>query len=190
MTADYSIKVTVRNARILRRMKELGIKTVTELSRRSGVCQSTLGLLINMRKPPLKNLSGLWTEPALALSAALRTDPEELWTESQRTMKLSTNTQEISISEDELRQLMSSDRPERLLGQRQGLMRALDTIKPRDRECIERYYLHDEAMEDIAQDLGVGRSRVSNIIRRGLRQLQHPDRRKYISDYRYPDEEG
>lgn len=189
MTKDYSVKITVRNARILRRMRELGIKTNTQLSKLSGLDQSRIGELINMRKAPLNVLTGGWTEPALALSSALRVDPEELWTVNQRTMSLRSNSEEISMSEEEVMQLMSSDHPDRLLGQRQGLLKALSTVDPRDRVCIERYYFDNDTMEDIGKDIGVGAARVQSLIRQGLRQLRHYKRRQYIEDYRYPDAE-
>lgn len=53
------------------------------------------------------------------------------------------------------------------------IQKALRTeLTPRQRECVERYYLRQMCMQDIADELGVNVSTVSRTIRRGRVKLR------------------
>lgn len=50
---DYSVKVSVRNGRILRMMREHGIATQAELARRAGLRMTDVNQIVNLRRKPI-----------------------------------------------------------------------------------------------------------------------------------------
>lgn len=186
---DYSVRITVRNARILRRMKALGIPSIKQLAQLSGLAYTTVLDMVYLRKAPLSTISGDWLDSAYALSAALQAEPEELWTDAQRVMALKTSTAEADMNEEQVAQITSASQPERLIGQRQAIAKALSTIKPTDRECIERFFLNNEDPAELAEEMGVTQDCIRHRVKRGLWYLRNPKRRCYIEDYRHPDAE-
>ena len=175
---EYLVKVTIRNNLILRQMKKLGIKTQTELAKLAGLPPATVGMLIGMKRRPLSKLSGEWLDTAFALSAALHVEPEDLWTEKQRGMALDSNTREVSMSEDAVMQLASGDRLERDVITSKLVADALTTLKPRERDVIQRRFFDGDTLEEIGNSQGVTREVIRQVEAKALRKLKHPSRAK------------
>lgn len=178
MSDEYLVKVTIRNNLILRQMKKLGIKTQTELAKLAGLPPATVGMLIGMKRRPLSKLSGEWLDTAFALSAALHVEPEELWTEKQRGMALNSNSREVSMSEDAVMQLASGDRLEHNVIASKLVADALTTLKPRERDIIQRRFFDGDTFEEIGNSQGVTREVIRQIEAKALRKLKHPSRSK------------
>ena len=79
---DFAVKVTVRNARILRAMKAQGFNTQADLARFIGTEPGRIGELLSFKKKPIAN--GDWSSLAMDISSALRTEPEHLWPHHMR----------------------------------------------------------------------------------------------------------
>lgn len=185
MADEYAVKVTVRNNLILRRMKQLGIKTQTELSKISGLSMRTVGILINMQKRPMDGIHGEWTDSAFALSSALQTEPEELWTEKQRGMALGRNSREVSMSEDAVAQLASGQGTEQMVQKvltSERVAKALHVLTPRQQDVIHRRFYNQETLEEVAIRYGVQRERIRQIEAKALRKLKHPSNAKLLKD--------
>jgi RNA polymerase sigma factor (sigma-70 family) len=180
MSDEYLIKVTVRNNLILRQMKKLGIKTQTELAKRSGLTPFTVGTLIAMKKRPVHKINGQWLDAAFALSAALQAEPEELWTETQRGMALDSNTREVSMNEDAVMQLASGDQLEYNAIASKLVADALTTLKPREQDIIHRRFFDGETYEEIGNSQGVSRERIRQLELKALRKLKHPSRSTHL----------
>lgn len=56
----------------------------------------------------------------------------------------------------------------------------LETLSPRERDCIHLYFKDGYTLEAIAKQMGVTRERVRQIISKGLRRLKHPSKIKYL----------
>ena len=191
MTQDeYLVKVTVRNNLILRRMKELGIKTQEDLAQLCGISQPAVSALIGMRIRATNKVTGDWTDHAHRLSAALRVEPEELWTEKQRDMMLDRSSREVSMSEDAVMQLASGLGPEQTV--QHALMSehidaALATLDPRERGAVKARFFDGATFEEIGQEYGISRERVRQLVVRALRKLRHPARapmlKQHFEDY-------
>lgn len=191
MTQDeYLVKVTVRNNLILRRMKELGIKTQEDLAQLCGISQPAVSALIGMRIRATNKVTGDWTDHAHRLSAALRVEPEELWTEKQRDMMLDRSSREVSMSEDAVMQLASGLGPEQtvqhaLMSER--IDAALATLDPRERGAVKARFFDGATFEEIGQEYGISRERVRQLVVRALRKLRHPARapmlKQHFEDY-------
>lgn len=187
MAGEYAVKVTVRNALILRRMKELGVKSQVELARLAGLGLMTVSTLVSLKKAPKNKITGDWVDAAFALSSALQTEPEELWTETQSNMALKRNSYEVDMNEEEVKQLASGENTDKLaLGSEQSriLRKALVSLTPREEYVVRRRFFDEDTLGDIADDMGVNRERVRQIEGKALRKLKHPSRKldKYFDE--------
>lgn len=63
-----------------------------------------------------------------------------------------------------------------------GLWHILQTLTPREQEMILKKYRDEMTLEEVANDYGLTRERIRQIIVKGLRKLRHPVRIKYIKD--------
>ena len=61
------------------------------------------------------------------------------------------------------------------------LQEAVDTLPDRERHAVAGYYLHERPMRDLARELGVSESRVSQLCRQGLKHL-HENLAPYVLD--------
>lgn len=171
---DYSVKVSVRNGRILRRMREAGIGNQAELARLSGVNVNRICQLVNLRAAPLLK-DGTWAHGIEDIAAVLRCDPEDLFSEAQRAMALAKNTVEIEMDEQQVARLASPD-AERDTWMRIETRRMLDTLPPREREALERTVMSGETLAEVAADFGVGQERIRQLQAKAIRRLKHPAR--------------
>lgn len=183
---EYSVKVSVRNNLILQRMKQLGIPNQTALGNISGLGQAVVNQFVNMNRPPVDRWSGEWTDNAFTLSAALQTEPEDLWTEKQKGMALERNWREISMSEDAVMQLATGQGTEQIV---QGVLdaeavgKAIQTLDEREQKVITGRFFEDKTLDDLGDDLGISRERIRQIEARAIRKLKQPSIAKTFSVY-------
>lgn len=105
---DYSLIVTVKNARIRNAMRNAGFKNVAELCRQSGTSQSDIGNIINLKMTPMDS-KGQWRKCVVMMSDALGVLPDDLFSEAQRVMTLRTNQGETSIEESQMQRLVGGE---------------------------------------------------------------------------------
>lgn len=177
---EYAVKVSVRNALILRRMKALGIKTQAELARLAGLRVMTVSTLVTLKKAPKNKLTGDWVDAAYALSSALQVEPEELWTERQQSMALKRNSYEVDMNEEEVQRLSTDGGVERLVLDKERtkvISKTLNSLTPREEYVVRRRFFDEDTLEVIANDLGIQRERVRQIEGKALRKLKHPSKK-------------
>lgn len=180
MAGEYAVKVSVRNALILRRMKALGIKSQAELARLAGLRVMTVSTLVTLKKAPKNKLTGDWVDAAYALSSALQVEPEELWTERQQTMALKRNSYEVDMNEEEVQRLSTDGGVERLVLDKERtkvISKTLNSLTPREEYVVRRRFFDEDTLEVIANDLGIQRERVRQIEGKALRKLKHPSKK-------------
>lgn len=177
-TNEYEVKVSVRNALILRQMKRLGIKSQTELAMISGLQQMTVSTLIRLLRAPKDKITGDWTDAAFALSSALRVEPEELWTETQQGMALKKNSYQFDASEEQIQQLSSDLNPHRIAFDSERsdyIKKALSTLTPREELVIRKRFFDGDTLKEVGSKIGgVQPERVRQIEAKALRKLKHP----------------
>lgn len=171
---DYSVKISVRNGRILRRMREAGVKNQAQLARLAGVNVNRICELVNLRAAPMLK-DGTWAHGIENIAAVLRCDPEDLFSDAQRAMALPKNTVEVEMDEARVARLASPD-AERDTWLRIEARRMLDTLPPREREALERTVMQGETLEEVAADFGVGKERIRQLQCKAIRRLKHPSR--------------
>ena len=187
--SDYAISIKVRNGRIRRKMAECGFSSVNELCRRSGLCPSQTGALLNLKLPPLTE-TGSWRRSAAALADALGCTCEELFSQAQRTLTLRENRRECFVTEAELLKLSSrTERPllenpeEQLLEDADAqkktevVRRALDELKlaARDRHIVNSYFgidCEETTQTELASQFNTSQQFVQYCLQRTLSRLR------------------
>lgn len=172
---DYAVKVTVRNGRILKRMKSVGIQTIGELAAAAGVSYGTAQLLVALKLTPL-DADGEWKDSAFRIANALLTSPEDLWSEAQQSMKLTHNTQEVFMGEEQVQNLISGRDMHEVTAIKHDLLNAIETLTPREQYVLKQRHFEGRPCRDLADELGVGPSMISQIEYKAIRKLRHPAR--------------
>ena len=150
--SDYAVKVTIKNARILRLMRDAGITSQSELAQRAGVSQNDVGTLINMKRRPTGK-DTLWRPLVEKICFALKCTPEDMFTDAQADMELQTNSVVIDMDEPQVRALMS-DNMEKQVWAKLELQKLLDHVKdPKDRAVMEAR-LEGATLAEIGQQFG------------------------------------
>ena len=175
------MEVKFRNNIILRKMEEMGIGTVAELCRRTGLFQSTVGELVNMKELPL-NVDGSWRLVATRLADFFACLPEDLFSEEQLEMKLETNRAFAETTFGEVQALMETSEAKCLLPDKMAeqselkalVGKALGSLSPRYALIVRMRFginVDEYTCEEVARRLKISASRVRQIEGRALRIL-------------------
>jgi DNA-directed RNA polymerase sigma subunit (sigma70/sigma32) len=193
--SDYKVEIRIRNARVLRLMRLAGVKNVANLSRLSGVRQTTIANLINLKMKPMSNITGTWKPQVLLLADALNCMPEDMFSDHQRTSFLASNKRSIEMSETEvyllmycLEQVLLPDDVV-LAAERKGHIVALldEILTPRQADVLKKRFGLDgdgeKTLEELGSTLSIVGEGVRQIEAKALRRLRHPSNRKYLEEY-------
>ena len=187
---DYRIKMTVQNNRIYTYMHDLGYESVAAFCRAANMDQVAVGSLLNMKRPAIHAGTGEWTETAKRLATALCCEPDDLWTDAQRTVALESNKRAVELSEEEAARTMYADQETLLLEMERGesVEKALLSLTQREQKVIRmrmgispydrEYFLHE-----IGDEFGCGVERIRQIEAKALRHLRHPSVSKNLRDF-------
>jgi DNA-directed RNA polymerase sigma subunit (sigma70/sigma32) len=173
---DFAVKITVRSARLLRAMKAAGYKSQAELARAMGVSINHINGYFTFRLSPLAN--GDWSSLAMDISSMLHVEPEDLWPEHLRHVRMKKNSREISMTADEVQAIAA---PKEFEIDRVGLGRMLGQLAPRERKVLELRYGLDGGGErtfaEIAEEFDRSEERIRQIEAKALRRLKHRSRK-------------
>jgi DNA-directed RNA polymerase sigma subunit (sigma70/sigma32) len=176
--SDFAVRISVRNARLLRAMKAAGYKTQTELCRAMGRHITHVNALFTFRTSPILE-DGEWSELAMDISSMLRLEPEELWPAELARFRMKKNSREVLMSADEVRSIAA---PCKMEVDRMALNKLIGTLAPRHKSVIEaRFGLVDGAeatLEDIAKEQGVTRERIRQHEMKAIRTMKREAVRK------------
>jgi RNA polymerase sigma factor (sigma-70 family) len=192
---DYAVEIRIRNGRVLQLMQRRGIPTAAALSRATGVAQTYIGEILNLKRIPLDR-RGEWLTGVCKIAEALRCAPEDMFTQEQRTSFMESNKRVVMVSQAEVDHLLESaekriESPLALIEQQEissALTEAIDMLSPRQQEAIRRHFGLDgpaETYEEIGDDWGVSRERVRQIEATALRKLKHPSRSTKLREAAY-----
>ena len=181
--SDYSVEIKIKNARVLRLMRLAGFNTAADLSRFSGVSQSRIGQIINLKTSPISRLTGTWDPIVLRLADALNCMPDDMFSDHQRTSFLANNKRSVEMSEAEVELLMDSRKQAMLpddavfaTQQRKAMVAIMDRVlSPRQALVLKGRFGFDQdgekTLEELGATLGVCKARVSQIEITALQQL-------------------
>jgi hypothetical protein len=178
---DFNIKVSVRNGRLLRAIREK-YDSVSDLSRQLVRGKSQLGALVRMKLKPF-NHNG-WTDLALDVAAMVGKEPEELWPEHLRELQLSKSSSEMEVGLDSVKRIAQDGSTEKTLSQFSVISDLSSGLTPRERRCISlRFALH-QSLEQTSKAMGVTRERARQIECKALRKMRgYATKRGYSTDH-------
>jgi len=176
---EIRVIVQLKNNIMLKEMERNGFFTNASLSDATGVSQSDIGNMINLRASSVFTKEGIYRKACTAISYYLGVSEEILF--PPKIYKYNTNKtiSEIGIEEIE-RYKLQSDPEEMVLNKilHEKLEIAMDTILPREKEVIKLRIYEDKTLDEVGKILGVTKERVRQIEAKGLSRL-----RKQLVDF-------
>lgn len=179
--SDYRVRISVRNARLLRAIEQAGHRPGTTFAAAVGISYATALLpYLNLTRSPLTP-DGLLRECAWNLCDFLNASPSDLWSDAQL-QPLTKNHSSIDLDAESVQALTSGAAtvdPLRLASHAQAgriLQDAIDSLTPKEACVIRERFFGDATHEQLAERMGVTRSRVHQIEKKALRKLRHPSR--------------
>ena len=176
--SDYNLKITVRNGRLLRRIREK-FGTTAELCRVSGAHITSVSALLTMRASPFLQ-DGSLSKTAETICSALGAYPDDLWPEHMRDARKQSSA-EVELSAAEVEQI-ASDGPERAFIRSELVHRWLKQLPPRERYVVEQRMQNESVtLDELARELGgISRGRVAQIEAKAHRRIREYARRDRI----------
>lgn len=169
-STDYAVTVTIRNGRILSRMRAKGIKSLSELAEKAGIPYSKLCGIVALKERPI-GVRGAWKAGIENVAGVLGCDVDDLFTDAQRENLLERNSGEIYLDEPEAMELTSGD-PERAYWIKAEAQRLLGAIKSdRARDIVVRH-IEGDTFKEIADDYGLSMERVRQIEAKAKREMR------------------
>ena len=176
---DFNLKVTVRNGRLLRAIRAR-YSSVADMCRKMGRSHQTVNKLITMKAVPY-NSKG-WTDLALDIAGMVARDPEDLWPDHMRELRLRKSTSEVNLDLDDVKKLVQEGSSEKTISQLSALSQFSKNLTPRERDVLARRFAHDQSLDECAAFLRVSRERVRQIEAKAFRKM-----RKVASNLGYMD---
>lgn len=170
MSQDYAVKITVRNARILSRMRECNVTSAKQLADMAGLSYLSVVEIIAMKRPAYSERRDDYTDVAQRIAAVLRCDPDDLFTDAQRTMRLEKNSMETFVDEPTMA-MLAAPSTERQVWQRRELEHLMGTLGDREKRIIAAR-LEERTLEDIGLEEGLHRTRVQYLEKRAIRKMK------------------
>lgn len=173
---DYNVKVTVRNNRILKTIKDAGYRSVRAFSEEAGLSYPQVNTIICMRLSAV-NKQGRLRDIAQALCDALGALPEDLWSEEQLWVTRTRASQEYELSHDEALQVLKNQAAPDMLKNvedKNEVLYLLESADLTDRELKVVSLLHEKEMtlEAIAAQFGLTRERIRQIEHKAYRKVR------------------
>lgn len=169
---DFNLKVTVRNGRLLRAIRER-YSSVADMCRKMGRSHQTVNKLITMKAVPY-NSKG-WTDLALDIAGMVGRD-------HMRELRLRKSTSEVNLDLDDVKKLVQEGSSEKTISQLSALSHFSKNLTPRERDVLARRFAHDQSLDECAASLRVSRERVRQIEAKAFRKM-----RKVASNLGYMD---
>ena len=167
--AELHLTVIARNNRLLSRRKKMGLNQA-DFAKYAGIPLRAYQLLEGMRTAP-HTKSGAWKPVALDLAKFHCCEPEELWPESLKLIQKPRMVKEVSP--EQLMLLPDVNYENRAL--KQELISTMkQKLTAKQNNVVVRHLVREETLTDIAQQMGLSRSRVDQILQAALRRLRAP----------------
>ncbi len=162
--SDFNLQIKIRNARMLRKMREHGHHTAADLSRASGVSPTEIGRLLMLKSGPINELNGDVRPSALKICEALNATMQDLWPASMCGYRAPLSGVEVELTLGQVAGLLgqSQEDPTHAIENRDTLTRLYAVLNARERRVVD-LRSQNETFEQIGKELGVTRERIRQI---------------------------
>ena len=169
MSEDFNIKISVRNGRLLKAIRAR-YDSVADLARKCHLHQTRVNSLVTMTVKPF-NKNG-WTDLALDVAAMVGKEPEDLWPDHLRELKLIKSTAEMEVDLDSVKQLIQDGTSEKSLSQISAISKLSENLTPRERQCMAMRWALGHTLDETARVFGVTRERVRQVEAKAIRKMK------------------
>lgn len=166
MTADFSVKITVRNGRLLAAIRTK-YGTSANMARKTGIKPHTIAGLLTMKISPLYRGTE-WTKAAYDISSALHMEPEDIWPAHVARIKLNRNEAEIDMTVLDVQDMLTTDPSSRAM---KAIAEWARHVKPRYMKALVMQ-ANGATLDDIGKALNVGRERARQITMKASRTIR------------------
>lgn len=175
--SDYRVRISVRNARLLRAIERAGHRPGAQFAAAVGISYSGALLpYLNLTRSPLTP-DGLLRECAWNLCDFLNASPSDLWSDAQLN-PLRKNHSSIDLDADSVQALVcgsATTDPLQLASHTQAgriLQDVIDSLTPREANVIRERFFGDASLEELAERMDITRIRVHQIEVKAMRKLR------------------
>ena len=169
MSEDFNIKISVRNGRLLKAIRA-HYDSVADLARKLPRNSSSLNGLVTMKVKPF-NQNG-WTDLALDVAAMVGKEPEDLWPDHLRELKLIKSTSEMEVDLESVKQLIQDGTSEKSLSQISAISKFSEALTKRERQCMAMRWALGHTLDETARVFGVTRERTRQIEAKAIRKMK------------------
>jgi RNA polymerase sigma factor (sigma-70 family) len=187
--ADYSVKVTIRNGLLLKRIREAGYRSVAAFCRAHGLHISLVQTVVSLKRPGINPGKG-WRKIVVEIADILQCMPQDIVPEQHWHSALKRNAFELDLTGEQAAELVSGQQPidAVLLNEEKFnlLEQLLQTISPRSERIVRLRFgigCDQHTSEEVAHIFGVSPARVIQIEQAALRRLRHRSRAQPMLDY-------
>jgi len=166
---DFDVQVRVRNGRLLRAIRK-HYKSTAEFCRKYNLGANSVNALITMRVRPI-NKHG-WTQLAYDVALLLGKDPEDLWPDDMKEIKLRRSTASFGADFDEVLQITQQRSLEKFIEQKQTLDLITKQLTYREKYCVKAYFEDGKTYQEIATVIERSTERARSIIARALMKAE------------------
>lgn len=187
MTKEYSVKVTIKNNLLKKRMEAAGFDTIIAFCRASGVQTSIMQAALSF-KLPLYKQDGNYSNSWVRISDFLNCDPEDLVPKQHWYGAVKKNSSEFEVDKEAFGALSYNPSPQFLIAQgniQNAVRNAMGRLTAREQKVVKLLSIDGHILDDVAEMEGVTRERIRQIHLKALRKLKHPSRglnRELLSD--------
>ena len=178
-SADFNIKITVRNARLLRAIRDK-FGTSAELARVAGITASQVTALVTMKHKPFLQ-TGELSSAAEAIVSALGIPPDDLWPDHIRKLKAKRATVELEMDAVKFAQIAADD-PEQRVIYRQAISEWSARLSDREKDVLCRRQ-GGQTLDEIAKTYGRSRDRIRQIECRALNKMRGAAKRSGVQTF-------
>jgi lambda repressor-like predicted transcriptional regulator len=169
MTQDFNLKITVRNARLLRAIRK-DHDTAAEFARRFGICKTSLAALITMKKGPFRE-DGSFSAAAEQIVSALGVSPDDIWPEHIARLRAKQAHVEVEMSAENFALIAQGDE-QKQIAYRIAIDKWLVNLPERQRTAL-LMEAEGATLDEIGREVGgVSRERARQILHKAQRNVR------------------
>ncbi len=177
---DYLLQVKIKNGPMMRAMKSAGYPNGAQLAKATGVSPGIVGDYLNLKRAPVmtRRDPGMWKADVLKIAEVLNVGPSDLFPPQHINDPLAKNHAEFEMSFDDVENLISTHTQ---IDDRLQIEALMKNLTPREVDIVNRVYgigVPKQELHEVAEDYGVGRTRIEQIAKRSLRHMKNPGHKR------------